>query len=51
MTGDVPVDGSSGENEWDGFIRFEDLPIVYNPPGGLIVTANQNPFPADSRIA
>jgi penicillin amidase len=45
--GDVPVDGSSGENEWNGFIPFDQLPAVYNPPSGLIVTANQNPFPAN----
>jgi penicillin amidase len=45
--GDLPVDGSSGQFEWDGFIPFEQLPSVYNPPAGLIVTANQNPFPAD----
>jgi penicillin amidase len=46
-TGDVPVDGSSGENEWQGFIPFEELPSFYNPPQGVVVTANQNPFPAD----
>ena len=45
--GDVPVDGASGNFEWDGFIPFDKLPRVYNPPAGLIVTANQNPFPAD----
>ncbi len=44
--GDIPVDGSSGDNEWDGFIPFEELPSSYNPASGLIVTANQNPFPA-----
>ena len=44
-TGDVPVDGSSGEFEWHGFIPFDDLPSFYNPPRGVIVTANQNPFP------
>jgi penicillin amidase len=43
--GDVPVDGSSGDFEWDGYIPFEELPSVYNPPSGRIVTANQNPFP------
>ncbi len=43
--GDVPVDGSSGDYEWDGFIPFDELPAIYNPPGGRIVTANQNPFP------
>ncbi len=46
-SGDVPVDGSSGDYEWDGFIPFDQLPSAYNPPAGLIVTANQNPFPAD----
>lgn len=45
--GSVPVDGSSGNFEWDGFIPFEQLPSFYNPQGGLIVTANQNPFPLD----
>jgi penicillin amidase len=43
--GDVPVDGSSGEFEWDGFIPFEQLPSVFNPSSGAIITANQNPFP------
>lgn len=45
--GDVPVDGSSGTNEWDGYIPFDDLPRAYNPSNGYIVTANQNPFPPD----
>ena len=43
--GDIPVDGSSGNFEWDGFIPFDQLPAFYNPPQGWIVTANQNPFP------
>ena len=44
-SGDVPVDGSSGDYEWDGFIPFDQLPASYNPTRGWIVTANQNPFP------
>jgi len=43
--GDVPVDGWTGENEWDGYMPFEELPQAYNPSTGYIVTANQNPFP------
>jgi penicillin amidase len=43
--GDVPADGWTGENEWDGYIPFEELPQAYNPPSGYLVTANQNPFP------
>jgi len=27
--------------DWTGFIPFEELPWVYNPPRGYIVTANQ----------
>ena len=45
--GDVPVDGSTGANEWDGFIPFDELPQSYNPGSGFVITANQNPFPAD----
>jgi penicillin amidase len=45
--GDVPVDGASGDFEWQGFIPFDQLPSSYNPRDGLIVTANQNPFPPD----
>lgn len=45
--GDLPVDGSSGNQEWSGFIPFDQLPSTYNPDSGLIITANQNPFPPD----
>ena len=44
---DVPVDGTSGQCEWRGSIPYDRLPQVFNPPSGMIVTANQNPFPAD----
>ncbi len=43
--GDVPVDGAPGNFEWEGYIPFEELPSVYNPPSGIIVSANQNTFP------
>lgn len=46
FSGDVPVDGSSGNYEWDAFIPFEELPAAFNPSGGVLVTANENPFPA-----
>jgi penicillin amidase len=45
--GDVPVDGASGDFDWDGYIPFGELPSVYNPPSGVIATANQDPFPPD----
>jgi len=46
FAGDVPVDGSTGDFEWDGFIPFADLPSAFNPPGGIVATSNQDPFPA-----
>lgn len=45
--GDVPVDGTVSASEWEGFIPFDALPAAFNPPSGVIVTANQNPFPPD----
>ena len=38
---------SSGEFRLGRLIRLMDLPSAYNPAGGIIATANQNPFPAD----
>lgn len=29
--------------DWTGFVDFEQLPEVYNPPEGYIITANTNP--------
>jgi penicillin amidase len=36
----VPVPGWTGDNSWTGFIPYEDLPAVRNPPSGRIVNAN-----------
>jgi penicillin G amidase len=44
---DMPLDGASGNAEWTGYIPFDQMPSVFNPPSGLIATANQNPFPTD----
>ncbi|MBV9294678.1 MAG: penicillin acylase family protein [Acidobacteriaceae bacterium] len=45
--GDVPLDGSSGTFEWDGYIPFEQMPSIYNPPSGIVATANQDSFAPD----
>ncbi|HEX8070772.1 MAG TPA: penicillin acylase family protein [Pyrinomonadaceae bacterium] len=39
--GSVPYDGSTDAGEWTGSVPFDELPHVYDPPSGLIVTANQ----------
>ena len=36
-----PVAGWDPANEWRGYIPFDELPTVLDPPSGLIVTANQ----------
>ncbi len=46
-SGLFPVPGSTGEYDWDGYIPFEDMPHIYNPEGGLIVTANAEPYGKD----
>jgi penicillin G amidase len=38
--GRVPVPGWTGEYEWNGYIPFDELPNLFNPPSGFIVTAN-----------
>jgi penicillin amidase len=38
--GSVPYDGTKDEGEWKGFIPFAGLPHVFDPPSGIIVTAN-----------
>ncbi len=38
--GTVPVPGNDNAHEWTGYIPFEKLPSVYDPPSGIIATAN-----------
>lgn len=40
-TGATPVPGWTGEHEWQGYIPYEELPWMLNPPEGLVITANQ----------
>ncbi len=42
---DVPLDGAAGNAEWTGYVPFEQMPNLLNPPSGIIATANQNPYP------
>ena len=39
--GSVPYDGSTDAGEWTSYIPFDKLPHAYDPPSGVIVTANQ----------
>lgn len=39
--GSVPYDGSTDAGEWTSYIPVSKLPALYDPPSGIIVTANQ----------
>ncbi|MGB7948838.1 MAG: penicillin acylase family protein, partial [Candidatus Binatia bacterium] len=36
----LPVNGWIEDNHWRGYISFNQLPRIYNPPEGVIATAN-----------
>jgi len=38
--GSLPVSGADDAHEWTSYIPFEKLPGIYNPPSGIIATAN-----------
>ena len=38
--GSLPVSGADDAHEWIGYIPFDKLPRTYNPPSGIIATAN-----------
>ena len=43
--GDFPIPGWLSENDWLGFVPFEELPYTINPSSGYIITANQSVHP------
>jgi penicillin G amidase len=38
--GSLPVSGADNAHEWTGYVPFDKLPSIYNPPSGVIATAN-----------
>ena len=36
----LPAPGWNGEHEWDAYIPIPELPKIFDPPSGVIVTAN-----------
>jgi penicillin amidase len=39
--GSLPYDGATDAGEWTSYIPFDKLPHLFDPPSGMIVTANQ----------
>ncbi|HEY7095108.1 MAG TPA: penicillin acylase family protein [Terriglobales bacterium] len=45
--GGLPEAGNDNAHEWTSYIPFEKLPSTYNPPWGIIATANGRISPDD----
>jgi len=45
--GSLPVSGSDDAHEWTSYIPYDKLPRIYNPPSGVIATANGRITPDD----
>jgi penicillin amidase len=46
--GTLPVDGASGAFEWQGTIPHELKPMIFNPEGGVLVSANHAMLPPEA---
>ena len=56
MAGRIPIrggvvpgfrDANAAEDQWQGYIPFDDLPHMYDPPSGYVASANQRIVPDD----
>jgi len=45
--GTLPESGSDNAHEWVGYVPFDKLPRVLNPPSGIIATANSRIAPTE----
>ena len=49
--GSLPVNGSDDAHEWKGYIPFDDMPHAYDPPTGILATANGRIAPDDYKYS
>ncbi len=45
------VPGEDDAHQWIGYIPWDEMPSVFNPPAGLLVTANSRIAPRDYRYS
>jgi penicillin amidase len=43
--GRIPMDGASGDNDWQGWIPRNELPLEINPTRHFVASANNRPAP------
>jgi penicillin amidase len=46
--GTIPVDGATDAYEWQGIIPHELKPMIFNPEGGILVSANHAMLPPEA---
>jgi penicillin amidase len=46
----LPADGRDAAQEWVGYIPFDAMPQSFDPPGGMVATANSRVVPDDYRF-
>lgn len=47
IQGYMPQPGWEAAYDWQGYLAFEDLPRAFNPPSGVLATANHKIVPED----
>jgi penicillin G amidase len=47
--GSLPVPGDDDAHEWAGYVPYDQLPSVYDPPSGIIASANGRVTPEGYR--
>ncbi len=45
--GSVPEPGDDDSHEWTGYVPYDKLPSIYDPPSGILATANGRVTPDD----
>ncbi len=45
--GSLPAAGEDDSHEWTGYVPYDKMPSVYDPPSGMIATANARVTPKD----
>jgi penicillin amidase len=47
LKGLAPAPGWDARYDWNGYLPFAELPRAFNPPGGMLVSANHKIVPPD----
>ncbi|WP_263357170.1 penicillin acylase family protein [Acidicapsa ligni] len=46
----IQFSADTKQHEWQGYIPFDEMPFAYDPPSGLLATANSRVTPNDTKF-